>query len=376
MLKLSHLRFGIDRRRRFDVLFLRSGQVTELEPHLHPHTYVDLEYGSRRVIIHPVFVGLLVKNLLQMSTQRAFLKTYVQFYRTTSVISYDNIPGAWDWADVLDRPMLCVQHGMRQMEERTSTVTSESNVVFLSWGNLQREDYVHRRTPRLPNSSHDRMPKLVVPIGSLRDSMYRATKYSPRINSNQICVVSQFKGLSGVGLALPEQRQKNIETLLDFTRRFAVEQGCSIAIALYAKRPEKQRVEVEWYRSLFGDLCTFNDPNSQFATYRLADESAIALGVHTSVLWEQFGRGRKILACNFTGETIFEFPVHGPWYLTEASYEAFRDRLSMLKGLSMGEFAALVGEKGKHVIAYDPNNPTHLAISRYIELEKSGQGLV
>lgn len=376
MLKLSHLRFGIDRRRRFDVLFLRSGQVTELEPHLHPHTYVDLEYGSRRVIIHPVFVGLLLKNLLQMSTQRAFLKTYVQFYRTASVISYDNIPGAWDWADVLDRPMLCVQHGMRQLEEKKSIVTRESNVVFLSWGELQREDYLYGRTPRLPNSSHDRKPQSVVPIGSLRDSMYRATQYMPNVNTDQICVVSQFKGLSGVGLALPEQRQRNIEMLLDYTRRFAIEQGCSIAIALYAKRPEKQRIEVEWYRSLFGDLCTFNDPNTEFATYRLADESAIALGVHTSVLWEQFGRGKKILACNFTGETIFQFPVDGPWYLTETTYDAFRDRLAMLRSLSVSEFEALVGDKGKHVIAYDRDNPTHLAISRYIELDKSGQRLV
>ena len=373
MLRLAHLRFGIDRRRRCDVLFLRSGQVTELEPHLHPHKYVDLEYGSRRVILHPIFFALLVKNLLRMSTQRAFLKTYVQFYRTPSVISYDNIPGAWDWADVLDRPMLCVQHGMRQMEESKSTVAGESNVILLSWGELQRDDYVCGRTPRIPNSSHDRKPKTVIPIGSLRDSMYRATKYVPDINANQLCVISQFKGLSGVGLALPEQRQRNIETLLDFTRRYALEHGCTIAIALYAKKPEKQRIEVEWYRSLFGELCTFNDPSTEFATYRLADESAIALGVHTSVLWEQFGRGRKILACNFTGETIFEFPVKGPWYLTETSYEAFRDRLSMLRGLSAKEFMSLVGEMDKHVIAYDPDNPTHLAISRLIEREKTAQ---
>ena len=127
-MKLTHLKLGLGRRTACDVLFLRSGQVTELEPHLAPHRYVDLEYGSRRVIVHPVFLFFLLVNLFKYSTQRAFLKTYVQFYRTTSVISYDNIPGAWDWADVLEWPMICVQHGMRQMEEENFGSAPTTNV--------------------------------------------------------------------------------------------------------------------------------------------------------------------------------------------------------------------------------------------------------
>ena len=374
-MKLAHLRLGLGRRTACDVLFLRSGQVTELEPHLAPHRYVDLEYGSRRVILHPVFLFFLLVNLIKYSTQRAFLKTYVQFYRTTSVISYDNIPGAWDWADVLEWPMISVQHGMRQMEELNVESAPTTNVVFLSWGNLQIEDYRLGRTPRLPNSSHERTPRSTIPIGSLRDSMYRALDYRPVRKHDQICVISQFKGLSGIGLALPEQRQKNLDAMLAHVKRYAQESSCTVAIALYAKKQPKRSIEMDWYRSIFGDSCVFNDPTEDFATYKLVDESSIALGVHTSVLWEVFGRRQKMLACNFTGERIFEFPVLGPWYLTDGDYQSFKSRLDMLRGLSIEGFQELVGDRAEHVVAYDPGNPTHVAIGRLIEDQKANPSL-
>lgn len=365
-MKLTHLKLGLGRRTACDVLFLRSGQVTELEPHLAPHRYVDLEYGSRRVIVHPVFLFFLLVNLFKYSTQRALLKTYVQFYRTTSVISYDNIPGAWDWADVLEWPMICVQHGMRQMEEENVESAPTTNVVFLSWGKLQIEDYRLGRTPRLPNSSHERTPKLTIPIGSLRDSMYRGLKYPGKEKLGRLCLISQFKGLDGHGLTLPTERQRNIDLLIEHLGRYVERRDLELVIALYSDRPEALKQEIEWYRGKFGSRCTFNDPSVEFATYKTTDDCEMSFGVHTSVLWEIFGRSRKMLACNYTGDQVFDFPIDGPWFLKSGTYEEFERRVDDLRAMSSDDYRSLVGDKARYLISYSDELPTHMAIGALI----------
>lgn len=366
MWKLARLRFGIDRRRRCDVLFLRSGQVTELEPHLQPHSHVELETGSRRIIVHPVFVAQLLKNLLRMNTQRAFLKTYVWFYRTSSVVSYDNIPGAWDWADVLESPMISIQHGMRQMADDEYRNVKSANVIFLSWGRLQADDYKLGRTPLLPNSSFERKPIQTRPIGSLRDSMYRSLSRRGESKIGRLCLISQFKGLDGHGLTRPTERQHNIDLLIDHLGRYVTSRNLELVVALYSDTPDALSQEKAWYLERFGSACAFNDPTVEFATYKTTDDCEMSFGIHTSVLWELFGRGRKMLACNFTGHRVFEFPVDGPWFLKNGTYDSFERRVDQLRGMDADEYASIVGEKAQYLISYSPDLPTHQAISAII----------
>lgn len=365
-MKLAYLKIGFARRRSYDVLFLRSGQVTELEPHLAPYSYIDLEYGSRRVLAHPTFLLFLAICLMRYPTQQAFIKAYVLFYRTVSVISYDNIPGAWDSADVLDRPLISVQHGMRQLSSGQADEVKLANAILLSWGQLQADDYKHGRTPLPPNSSNQRVPLETKPIGSLRDSMYRALDYRGESRSGRLCLISQFKGLDGHGLTLPTERQRNIDLLVEHLGRYVESHGLELVVALYSDRPETLRQEVGWYREKLGSRCTFNDPSVEFATYKTTDDCEMSFGVHTSVLWEVFGRGHKMLACNYTGDRVFEFPIEGPWYLEQGSYEEFERRVDELRAMTSDEFRDLVGEKARYLISYSDDLPTHKAIAEVI----------
>lgn len=376
MSRLAHIRFGFDRRRRCDVLFLRSGQVTKLEPHLRPHKHVVLEYGSRRIILHPIFVVLLVRHLLSLSTQRAFLKTYVQFYQTPAVIAYDNIIDAWDLADVLDRPMICVQHGMRQVEPLVSPIERVSNVILLSWGELQQDDYIEGRTPRLPNSSFNRRPCQILPIGSLRDSLYRSVGYLGASKCGRLCLVSQFKGASGHGLTMPHERQKNLDTLVDFLNRYACSRELELLVAVYSDTAKELAEEKSWYQKRLSCDFRFTDPSVEFSTYKAVDDCEVTFGVHTSVLWESFGRFRKILACNFTGDSIFDFPLEGPWFLRQASYTEFESRVDELRSIPPDHFQELVGAKAKYMISYSHELPTQFAISNLIGCQVSSSGSV
>jgi len=278
------------------------------------------------------------------------------------VICFDNIPVVFDWAEVLPMPLIVVQHGMRQMEDDLAFPSTTSNVVFLSWGELEADDFRNGRTTKYPNSSHNRKPREILPVGSLRDSLYRSRNFQITQKVGQLCLISQFKGIDGRGLVLPKERQQNLELLGQYINKYVFDHKLNLLIALYSDTSDALRAEKEWYRGIFGGNCIFNDPSQEFATYRATDESIISVGIHTSVLWEVFGRGKRMLACNFTGHSVFKFPVPGPWYLHKASYEEFEARLTYLRTLTDDEYSCLAGDKPKYLISYSEELPTHEAI--------------
>lgn len=363
---LGRYTFVLRRRVNFDVLLLRSGYVIPLEPHCAPYSVVDIEQGTREIILHWRFIWDLLTLLPKHGRNGAVLGAYARYFRVAAVVSYDNIQGGWDWASSLRGPMISVQHGMRQMADGYRGDSCISNVLFLSWGMLQVDDYIHGRTPLQPNSSHLRTPIETRPIGSLRDSMYRSLGYQGDAKKGRLCLISQFKGLDGHGLTKPTERQRNIDLLIEHLGRYVASRNLELVVALYSDRPDALAQEIAWYRDKFGDSCTFNDPSIDFATYKTTDDCEMSFGIHTSVLWEVFGRGRKMLACNYTGDHVFEFPVDGPWFLKHGSYEDFEQRVDQLRAMSEEEYTSLVGEKAHYLISYSSDLPTHEAIANVI----------
>lgn len=370
---IRRYRLVFRKRKKFDVLLLRSGFVTPLEPHCEPYSVVDIEQGTREIVVHWKFLWDLLRLLPRHGRNGAVLGAYARFFRVASVVSYDNIQGGWDWASSLERPMISVQHGMRQLANDRSDSLVSTNVIFLSWGKLQHDEYMERRTPLPPNSSHLRVPLQTKPVGSLRDSMYRAVDYHGSRQAGRLCLISQFKGLDGHGLTLPTQRQQNIDLLIEHLGRYVETRGLELIVALYSDRPESLRQEIGWYREKLGDRCTFNDPSVDFATYKTTDDCEMSFGIHTSVLWEVFGRGQKMLACNYTGDHVFEFPIEGPWYLKGGTYDDFEQRVDWLRSLTIDEFQRLVGEKSTYLISYSRELPTHEAIREMIRQQVAEQ---
>ena len=365
-MKLGRFRLVRRNRRQVDVLLLRSGYVTPLEPHCKPYSLIDIEQGTREIVLHWKFLWDLLRLLPRHGRNGAVLGAYARFYNVASVVSYDNIQGGWDWASSLRRPMISVQHGMRQLSNERVASTKPANVIFLSWGELQVDDYAQGRTPLPPNSSHQRLPKKTKPIGSLRDSMYRAIDYRGEARLGRLCLISQFKGLDGHGLTLPAERQRNIDLLIEHLGRYVERRDLELVIALYSDRPEALKQEIEWYRGKFGSRCVFNDPSVEFATYKTTDDCEMSFGVHTSVLWEVFGRSRKMLACNYTGDQVFDFPIDGPWFLKSGTYEEFERRVDDLRAMSSDDYRSLVGDKARYLISYSDELPTHMAIGALI----------
>jgi len=361
--RFSKYVFSIGKVKSYDVVLVHSGYITDLLPHCSPNSAISFDPSNRVIFLQPRYLWHLLRLMRKHSRQAASLGAYVRSVKAKAVIAYDNIPGLYDWASALPMLLIVVQHGMRQLDDMRQDIVQTSNVVFFSWGVLQVDEFASGLTARHPNSSHQRKPERIVPIGSLRDSMYRQVRKEVNRNPNQLCLISQFKGLDGHGLTLPRERQVNLDKTAEFTQRYAIERNMKVVIALYSDTPQALQAEKNWFNEKFEGTCIFNNPSEDFATYKATDESFVSLGVHTSVLWEVFGRGGRILACNFTGDTVFKFPIPGPWYLENGSYEDFATRLDSLRAFSDAEYLNACGDLPTYLISYDPTKPTTQVIS-------------
>lgn len=210
--------------------------------------------------------------------------------------------------------------------------------------------------------------KFFYPVGSLKDSYFRATHPSPPIQKRfDLCLISQIKRQHYQHYPMT---MESLELLAKHLRRFCEVHGTTLCVA--ARRHPKGKAELfdwerQWFRERLGEHVEIiaNDVTA-FTSYSLVDVSRVSLALHTTMIHEGFGRGNRVLACNFTGDDRYDFPIAGAWSLTDQSYEAFEAHLLNLLQMSDVEYAELTGKGPHYLIGYSPESPTHVFLQQLI----------
>ena len=218
-------------------------------------------------------------------------------------------------------------------------------------------------------SRHGARVETYYPIGSLKDAYYRARRANGIALTKEfdLCVPSQFK--PGAEFVHSE-RLDSFKVLTEHVRRFCQSHGTSLCIAL-RKHPDTDPTGYEWERKFFetrlGGLAQmFPNVPGAYTTYGLVDRSRVSIGMHTTVLREGFGRGNRILSCNYSGNPVYTFPVPGPWTLTDPAYEAFERQLLWLLEAPQEEYTKACGDRPSYLIGYDDRMPTHVFLRQLI----------
>ena len=206
------------------------------------------------------------------------------------------------------------------------------------------------------------------PIGSLKDSYYRARQPVPSpIKRFDLCLTSQIKPQHN---RIYPETMKGLELLTLHLKRFCETHGTTLCIA-GRKHPDRGKEffewECNWFRERLGNIPRiFPNVRGEYTSYSLIDSSRVSLGQHTTVLREGFGRRKRILSCNFTGNRMYDFPVDGPWALSDPAYEVFERRLIWLLEVSDEEYNNLCGNWPEYLIAYDAEMPAHIFLQKLI----------
>lgn len=197
------------------------------------------------------------------------------------------------------------------------------------------------------------------PIGTLKDAFYRRGLVE---NSTKkiydICLVSQIR--PGLQKKYTE-RLESFNLIVSFVKKFSETYNLSVCVAMRT-HPERNldlyNWEDKWFRLTLGSkVVLYPNKLEEYTTYQLSDQSVITVGMHSTAMREAFGRRNRILSCNFSGNSTYDFQVDGPWALNVPDYSAFEERMLNLLNIEENDYARISNNAVSYLFGYDVKYP-------------------
>ena len=394
---LTEVESGLSLRYSFTFSCPKKGSVLVLNLHLSQFLgrsltgldFVTLQLESPVVHLRPRFVFELIRALCRHRRMVAWIIAVIRTANAKVVVSMDNFNqshGSVDGIPLMDElsmalkdvAVVVVQHG--QDLRRQASKKTRSNVELLCWGRWTAENF-----PKF-----GRTEGRYTIVGPLIDGLYRQARPKVIEKDVHLTLISTVKDDSWWGNTLSERRI-GYEVLVEYVDRFAAERNLEIFVALTIDRDhdgnsDEPRLEREWFERRLVTTPNFPDQTMMFGglydelnkglvpkyikerygTYYLSDRSRVTIGMSSSVLWESFGRGNRVLSVNMTSNEIYDFPISGPWSLQRPSYERFAQSLESLLEMSDDEWTNLSQDAATHLVFYDPKIPPDQQIQHVI----------
>lgn len=89
-----------------------------------------------------------------------------------------------------------------------------------------------------------------------------------------------------------------------------------------------------------------------FSSYQLMSNSELTIGMVSTMLRENLSRQKKILSCNFTNNSIWDFPISGLCFLKDCKFEDFERRVLEILGASSAEYFSKLNKKPDYIMYY------------------------
>ena len=311
-------------------------------------------------VIRKAFINWVHGNSFVLSYAMAFL----DIVKPTVVITFIDNNALFQQLDAKTNcesiKFIAIQNGSRITLSRDNPKGSRAvyHSNFFCFGNYEVDQY----------KSHGACVQTFYPWGSLIDSYYRS---SPRMKEKSsqadICLVSEAWQTVSYDLRYCHAR-RSFELLMDYTRTFIARTGRSLLVAcLYSIDTRELSSEIDCCCKYLGKdtMCIPNSRQSR-TSYLLTDNARVVVGGISTLLREAFGRGRKVLACNYTDDSIYDFPVDGIWSLKERGYTVFEERLLALLSMEPDSYRKLSSAQAAYLVGYSEANPTHSLLQSVI----------
>lgn len=343
--------------------------------------------ANRLVVLRPRFLWFAWKFFRQTTRIASLLAARLQSQRIPMLLSMENYNKFNKNGDssktllddvssvVPNVKLYLVQHGqeLRRLPYRSPM----KNSTLFCWGDWTRANF----------PSFGRNEETFLTVGPLIDGLYRTIRPVPIEVQNDICLVSTVKDESWWG-AHKTERSAAFETLVEFVARYSSIHRVGVTVALTIDRdqnPEEDESAIEkmWFEKRLGSMVKFSEPSllfgksdkghqgrvtptyvkERYSTYYLCDSSRVTIGAASSVLWESFGRGNRLLSVNCSRNSNFDFPIPGVWSLANPTYSEFEERLHLILRYTDEEWIVESRDSMCNLVYFDPENPPHQMIN-------------
>ncbi len=346
-----------------DIVVLDGAGQSALVPLFGGHRYEVIHLSGEAIYVNPRLLLSALRHVLVTRRRAAgYVLAVLERMKPSIVVTFiDNSPV---YQAVAQRyraaRFLAIQNGSRFLgHENPNRSPAIYHREFACFGRLEVDEF----------TQHGAQVEAYYPVGSLKDAYYRAArgKRAAVVKEFDLCLPSEFKPRTPFDCLW---FLDYFDIVIRHVRRFCEQHGTTLCVAL-RNHPDVNPVRYEQELRYFSELLNGraqmfpNDPGA-YTTYGLVDRSRVSIGMYSTVLREGFGRGNRILSCNYTGNPAYTFPLAGPWTLTDPSYEMFDRRLLWLLQASAEEYGRECGDLPSYVIGYDDEMPTDRLLQRLI----------
>jgi len=96
-----------------------------------------------------------------------------------------------------------------------------------------------------------------------------------------------------------------------------------------------------------------NPKENFFSSYFAIFQSKVAVATYTTLLRDKIGVGEKILSCNLTQSSLFDFPLNGICSIQKCSYQEFEQRLKKIMTISSDEYFKEIEKDRKYIMEFN-----------------------
>jgi surface carbohydrate biosynthesis protein len=219
-------------------------------------------------------------------------------------------------------------------------------------------------------------------VGSLRfDNFLKQVKIKniDLQKKYDLCILSDF----GAWEINEKIISDGFRDITKFAIRYAKDNNLRCVIALKRENPEIINLpepshvngyidEQLWYKNNFSyeELVYLKKNfiyNNSISSYMCAIQSDVTIGGISTLLREITAYNKKFLACNFTSNEVYDFPINGICSLNyKCDYFDFSKRLDQILELSNSNFYDSLNLKENYLVKFDSRNSTTSQIETII----------
>lgn len=194
------------------------------------------------------------------------------------------------------------------------------------------------------------------PVGSLLGSWFLSKmRQSQTRKEFDICLVSQH---APHVMENPDSRFRfAVYRLEEHLKTYLQQRNLTLVVALRSN----EAAETGYFQDNFGDIAQIvaNDRKTM-STFAAIDRSRVTISITSTVAYEAFGWGSKVLFCNFSDDPDYDTPIGGPWCLNRNNYELFAERLDALLAMPEDAYLESTAKARTHFMNYDTKKPAYL----------------
>jgi surface carbohydrate biosynthesis protein len=337
------------------------------------YSYFVYNMRPEKIYISPLIIYYFIKSLRRFDSNkltiskgklRSVLVRLRQYYRMASffamkpkiVISSNDNSAIFHWLskNYKDAEFFAIQNGHRRNYEFNKAHTRMYIPHFFCYGDYDKDRYL--RYGHVVENSY--------PVGSLMIGIYRERFQNNNKKEYDISIISEYRNHIFRD-ASSDHHQKRSQILTHKLLAQYVNKNQSLKVALINNKNTKED-EIDFFRNIYNDSVNYikNDRN-KYTSYNVVDKSSIVVGFQSTLTFEAFGMGRKVLVIDFTDSN--DYNDYEPIILLKKpSYSELENRLNELLAEPYEDYHKRTKEYASYVMNYDPSRPPHKIIREII----------